>query len=646
MMSAVSTVSGTSFSYDIPAYPDVPETTLSWPAYPAIPHVPDCDIHVGPSSSFSDTLVVDHCLLDCHGHAIRGHGTDPAVVVRNNGILYNCPIDVEQHSTGVKCDDGNCFLLDVSCHGDKNFNECVLVKNHAENVVIAGLTAKDSNGKFGVQALEAYDANVFIIASEIKNQRNDGVKAVRINNLVTAFLKSTYNEGDGIDAYLVNHFVVLLASEFSYNYDEGIDATRPEKLLIAASEAKNNKHNGLEASGSSGDYINIIGSYFDNNGFGAPQGDQYKKERNGMYIEGTEKVDIWSTRAEYNKGDGYFLKTTKYVNLYDSYAAYNQADGIDLRHIHEAKLDSVNAYQNYLTGLRAVGNGEIYVEHNSNFYENGQTPASFEANNLAGINIKNMQKAYIDETSSYDNHGDGVVLKNVADVDIKYSYAERNGDDGFDIETATYVDISYETYAANNGENGFRLKDIGELKIDEDVKSYGNHGRGFDLRDVDHAEIYKTKSYNNGKDGFYALEVQYFSVQESESVNNEKDGFFMDNGNINAQVNFHNVIACNNHDDGMDFQEGFDDGTLFFDPSDQIFSCDNRQLDLQFDGVIDVNIGSTSDLVGPTPSNRRRATVFADITADTCADKNGDENIQECKDLEIAPCDHFVCPSY
>ena len=277
MMSAVSAVSGISFSYDIPAYPDVPETSLSWPAYPDYPNVPDCDIHVDSGSKFSETLVVDHCLLDCKGHAIRGHGTNPAVVVRNNGILFDCPIDVERHSTGVQCDDGNCFLFDVSCEGDKDFNECVLVKNHAENAVIVGLTAIDSNGKFGVQALEAYDANVFIIESTIKNQRNDGVKAVRINNLITAYLNSNDNKGDGIDAYLVNHLVILLESTFNNNNDEGIDVTRAENLLIYASEANDNKRNGLEASGSSGDYINIIGSYFDKNGFGAPQGDQYKK---------------------------------------------------------------------------------------------------------------------------------------------------------------------------------------------------------------------------------------------------------------------------------------------------------------------------------------------------------------------------------
>jgi hypothetical protein len=646
MMAAVSDVSATSsFGYDIAAFPEVPDTTLTWSSVPDIPHVPPCEhIDVSPHSTFFHTIEVDHCLLDCRGNAIRGQGLDPAVRVRNNGILYNCPIDVDRYATGVLCDQGDCFLLSISCQGNKDFNECVLVKNHAENVVIAGMSAVDSNGKHGVNALEAYNANLYIIESEIKNQRNDGIKALRIQNLYVSYVNSSSNKGDGVDMYDMN-FAMVLESQFYNNVDEGIDATRILDFLVALSEAKDNLNNGLEIIASSQDYVNIIDSYFDSNGFGTKK----TKERNGVYIEGPHEVDILRTRAEYNNGDGVFLQNAQRLAVDSSYAAYNGADGFDLRHMTDANFYSVESYENNLAGLRAVGNGEIYIEQQSKFYQNGKD-SRHEYHDRAGVTIKNMRKVYIDETDSYDNSGDGFVVLNVADVDIQHSKSERNENDGFNIATSANVEIKYETAAANNGDAGIRLKDIDYLKFDEHVKAYENRGRGFDLRDIGHADVYKTDSYKNGNDGFYAFEVQYFNVQESDAVENGKDGFFIDNGNVHTEVNFNDVVACNNLDDGMDFQEGFDEGTLLFDPSDGVFACFNHELDLQFDGVIDVNIGGTFDLVAPASSriqgSSNHRAIYADISADTCGDKHGNVDIQECKDLEIAACGDFVCPTY
>ncbi|KAL3908234.1 MAG: hypothetical protein SGILL_008558, partial [Bacillariaceae sp.] len=455
----------------------------------------------------------------------------------------------------------------------------------------------DSNGKHGVKAVEAYRANVFLIDSEIQNQRMDGVLATGINNLIMWKVSSSFNRADGVDVRNVATNAIALVSTFSGNYDDGFDSKHGAKnTLLYLSELNDNQHNGLEVEASVNDYITVIATHFDNNGYGTT--DNEKNERNGMYIEGSYKVDVVNSLAEYSKGDGYKMNNIQYLTVDNSKAAYNQADGFDLRHVNDARIYSVESYQNYLTGLRALGNGEIYIEQDSSFYENG-LESQVDYRNRSGLYIQNMKTAYISETSAYDNQGDGFALLNVADVDIEYSKAERNGDDGFDIETSASVDIKYETIAADNADIGFQLKDIARLYVDDYIKAYDNGGRGFDIRDVDHVEIYKTESYKNGKDGFYTFEVQFFYVQESQAVQNGKDGFFVDNGQVHSEVIYDKVIACENHDDGMDFQEGFDDGSLWFTPEEDVFSCDNKQLDLQFDGEIDVSFG-TADLVAPS----------------------------------------------
>jgi Right handed beta helix region len=648
---SLSDVSASYFGYDIPEYPTITDVPRAWAGKPDfVPLEPCKEIYIDSNTKFDHTIEVDHCLLDCKGHALRGHDIDPVVYVRNGGQLVNCPVEVEQYGTGIVCDNGDCFLLDVSCHGDKNFDECVLVKNQAKNVVVLLLEAVDPNGTYGLRAINAYNANIWLEDSKIQYQRKDGVLATHISNLVMSHDDISYNKWDGVDARNVANYVVGLASYFNDNGDDGFDTKRIKNFVFAFNEANRNKKNGLEIVATRDAYLGIFHSHLDNNGFGTRE-DQ-NDNQNGLFIEGPNTVDMTQVFAQYNKGDGVKMNNVHYLNVHDSEAAYNQADGFDLRRITRAKLYKVQAYQNKLTGVRAFANGELYVEDDSNFFENG-LDSRFESKNRSGLSVVNTKKAFISGTTSYKNGGYGFFTNNVPELYIEYTKAYENHDDGFDIETSANVEIKYDTVSSNNKANGFSLADISRLYFSEHVQAFYNEKRGFDIQDVDHVEVRKTDSFNNYEDGFYIAEVQYFYVEASVSARNLKDGIFVDNGKVHTEVVFNDVIACENKDDGMVFQEGFDEGALWFTPNDDVFSCDNGDLDLQFDGDFDFDFGS-SDLQAAdfqpsattTTNVQARSFGINDITADTCADANGDERVLACQELNIAPCHSFVCPSF
>lgn len=652
LSTTVSAVSATGyFGYDIPEYPTVAESSMDWPAKPELDHLDDCKgINVGANTKLDRTIVVDHCLLDCKGYTLRGPNLDPVVYVRNGGQLVNCPIKVEQWKTGVVCDDGDCFLIDVSCQGDKNFDECVLVKNRAKDVVILKLEAVDPNGAYGLRAINAYTANIWLEASNIQKQRKDGVLAKGVNNLILSHDIVSANKRDGVDVRNVAKYVVALESNFNENGDEGFDTKRVRNFLFAYSEASRNHANGLEVTATCKANVGLFYSRLDENGVGTAENEDDKQ--NGLLLEGPKKVEMVQMYAKANKGDGFKMNNVYFLDVKDSQAVQNEADGFDLRHITSTKLYQVTANENYLTGVRSSGNGELYVEDNSEFYQNG-VDARFDSKQRSGILISNTKKAFISETSSYKNGGYGFFTNNVPEIYIEYTKAYENHDDGFDIETSADVDIQYETISYNNKANGFTLTDVTQLTINDHVKASYNAKRGFDIQDVDHVKVYKTDSIYNDEDGFYVSAVQYFYAEGSVSAYNGKDGIFVDNGKVHTEVEYNDVIACENKDDGMVFQEGFDDGSFWFTPNYDVISCFNHDLDLQFDGIIDVTFGS-SDFVasepGPATASSVQARSFGgvnDITADTCADKNGDENTQACKDLSIAPCPaHFKCPTF
>ncbi|KAG7345931.1 hypothetical protein IV203_004998 [Nitzschia inconspicua] len=623
----ISGVFGGYYDYEIPAYPDVAENTMAWPAKPEFVPLNACKgIHVGLDTKFDYTIEVDHCLLDCNGYALRGQGLDPVVYVRNGGQLVNCPINVEQDSTGVVCDKGDCFLLDVSCHGEKNFDECVLIKNRARNVVMLLLEAIDPNGANGVRALQACDANIWLEGSNIQNQRKDGVSVTKIKNLIMNHNEISYNGLSGVDARNVANYVVALASYFNDNGDKGFDAKRTKNFLFAFNEANRNQKKRVT-------------------------GDD-KSNKNGLYIEGPNKVEIVDVYAQYNHGDGFNMNNVHYLMVRNSYAAYNKADGFDLRRITNAKIYKVDAYQNYLAGLRSFANGELYVEDSSVFYENG-LDTSVASKDRSGLFVAKTKKAFISETSSYKNGGYGYFVYDVSELYIEYTKAYENYDDGFDIETSAEVEILNDTTSVNNQGNGFTLTDIARLYISEHIQASYNENRGFDIQDVGHVEIRATDSFKNKADGFYLSAVQYISAEGSVSAHNGKDGIFIENGKVPTEVVYDDVVACENGDDGMVFQGGFDDESFWFTPKYDVFSCDNHDLDLQFDGIVDVSFVSSdsaaSEKASYTASDGVHANEYRginDITADTCADKNGDEHVQPCKDLNIAPCAYFVCPSF
>jgi nitrous oxidase accessory protein NosD len=648
-MASALTLSADYFGHEIPEYPSVPETAFTWISKPLIAPLELCNgISVDSNARFDHTIEVDHCLLDCKGHDLRGRGVDPVVYVRNGGQLVNCPIEVEKDSTGVVCDNGDCILVDVSCQGDKNFDECVLVKKDAKDVIILLLNAEDSNGTYGVRAIQAYDANLWIEASKIQNQRKDGVLVTQIKSLIMSHVDISYNGWDGVDARNVANYVVALASYFNDNGDEGFDTKRIKNFLLATSEANRNKRNGLEIVATSDAYVGIFDCHFDNNGLGTA--DNEDPNQSGALIEGPDKVEIAKSYAQYNKGDGYNLRNVHFLTVTESYASYNEADGFDLRRITEAKLFKVNSFQNYLTGVRYTASGELYVEDNSSFYENGQDTL-LTSRDRSGLTVINTKKVFILESSSYQNGGYGFFTDAVSEIYIEYTQAYDNHDDGFNITTSTDVDIKYDTASSNNKGDGFALRDITRLSISEHVKAFLNEFRGFDIQDVDRVEIRKTDSFKNLEDGFYVFAVQYLHLEESFGAHNRKDGFFVDNGNVHAEVVYKNVVACENQDDGMVFQDGIDERSFWFTPNNDVFSCDNYDLDLQFDGVFDVSFGP-SDVVeesieqSPTTTTNLSVGGVNDITADTCADQNGDENVQACKDLNISPCSNFVCPTF
>jgi hypothetical protein len=650
-MTSALTLSTDYFGYEIPEYPAVPETSLTWASKPLIAPLELCKgIGVDASSKFDFTIEVDQCLLDCKGYALRGQGVDPVVYVRNGGQLVNCPIEVEQYSTGVACDDGDCILVDVSCQGNKDFDDCVLVKKDAKDVVILHLNAEDPNGTYGVRAINARDANLWIEVSKIQNQRKEGVLATQIKSLIMSHVDISYNGWDGVDARNVANYVIALASFFNDNGDEGFDTKRIKNFLFAASEANRNKRNGLAIVATSHAYVGIFDSHFDNNGLDTAEDED--NNQNGVFIEGPNKVEIATSYAQYNKGDGYNLNNIHFSTVTQSYASYNEADGFDLRRISEAKLSNVNSFQNYLAGVRSIANGELYVEDSSSFYENGQD-TRFKSRDRSGLAVINTKKLFIRETLSFQNVGYGVFADAVPEVYVEYTQAYENHDDGFDIATATDVDIKYETTSSKNKGNGFSLNDITRLSIAENVKAFQNDLRGFDIQDVDHVEIHKTDSFKNLEDGFYVSAVQYLYVEESFGSRNGKDGFVVNNGNVHAEVVYSNVVACENQDDGMVFQDGIDDGSFWFTPNNDVISCQNHDLDLQFDGVFDVSFGPSdvqeSDVQttsATTSVQARNSGGINDITADECADKNGNENVQACKDLNLSPCLDFACPTF
>jgi hypothetical protein len=431
------------------------------------------DSQQGDSIVVIDTVAVDGCILDCHGHRIRSSVESKSVVtVRNGGIVQNCvvilvpvtyetefefPFNMNDHeedddgwsdATGFLCDSGDCSLRNVSCEVSQTgriqgryFPQCIDVRTGSSpsatgtrSVKIQGGRVVDYHSEYGIAiqtmddetphtaagntTVDSIPTSVTIEDFEIRNQEDDAiwigerVRSVRIVNCILV-----ENGGHGIQllgGYGVE-FVAVMGGQIQDNGRNGINADQDDYIVEGSSQA-----------------------------FGIIQ------------------LLVTGTIIEGNAGDGVSIKSASRVVLDNVTVRGNGDDGIDVKMVATVMLKNVLSENNDQNGFLSLAPRASITVTDSHFISNGNADGSQWER--SGVYIEFADEANISNTIAAENDQTGFYIYDVPMLRMTDVASMENGNDGYRIErsedgssTPVHSVQFQRVRACSNGDDGIDL---------------------------------------------------------------------------------------------------------------------------------------------------------------------------------------------
>mmetsp|Transcript_7001 Transcript_7001/g.20298 ORF Transcript_7001/g.20298 Transcript_7001/m.20298 type:complete len:1066 (+) Transcript_7001:843-4040(+) len=480
----------------------------------------------GVSNSLEKPLVVDACSLDCKFGTLQSTVRDaPIVAVRNGGSVTNCKValvkekdlfeedltlggdatipptslftyyataaqtggttawgtyydQVKHHdpttACGFLCDQGDCFLGQVSCtaiptDGDLNLpmmRECVLVRPGAGTVRITRSPQPEAKSK-----------------SESESNNNDIVPPPNAQMSMAPLVGKTGDVRRIVSAYGIvvdagpnpekesSSETATKHPDFRYytpGNDEDLTKTR---LLVDGVRIENQAYDGIKIVGGA-NTVRITDSdvtYNGKDGIEVQEGQGLKvlavmggslsdNGRNGIHVAanrpysdetsdgstsgvGWDPLEILIADADVgsNGEDGVLVmgNRVKEVVLDGVKVQDNALDGIDVWNAGAVRLQGVVSKHNAQNGLAVEAIGAEVEIANSVFVGNGGDLQNSDGPwKNAGIYMWLSKSATITNSVSNGNGMDGIRIYDVADISLEGVDVIHNGDDGIQIREA------------------------------------------------------------------------------------------------------------------------------------------------------------------------------------------------------------------
>jgi hypothetical protein len=343
--------------------------------------------------------------------------------------------------------------------------------------------------------------------------------------------------------------------------------------------------------------VSVMDSTFNNN------------DSDGLYVEAGSDITLNDVTARRNGGDGAYLDicgctggditltgTNEFIN--------NDGDGLEAYTNGDISLNNVTANRNGDNGGSLFGGGDITLTGTSEF--NNNDDYGLYVVSMGDITLHNVQAnrnddgsgAYLDNsagsgditltgTNEFNNNDDyGLEVLAADDIQINNITANRNGEDGANLETCGCTgdsDITltgtnefnnndgYGLYAGTDGNifisnitanrndyDGAYLGGSGDLKLTGTNEFNNNDGAGLYVEmggDVTLFNVTAYYNYYNGAwiDNTYGTgNVSIYNSNFDYNVEDLADGYAGLNVDSNGFVTLSNVSASNNGGDGAD----------------------------------------------------------------------------------------------
>jgi hypothetical protein len=239
----------------------------------------------------------------------------------------------------------------------------------------------------------------------------------------------------------------------------------------------------------------------------------YDNGDDGIDVMDGGGVELCETWSKYNDEDGIDIERVGYATVKDSVVCYNDDQGIDIDYIGgDGGCVSDKGCEESEYGL--VELKRVWAEKN---YDDG-------------LNIQCAGDVVIKDGNYNKNEDDGIRLAGVDDVFIENINATCNADDGLDMDgtlaclapAADHVFIDYAEFSYNGGE-GIDMELVNEVKIEE-VSANGNGADGMSVILANLLDVYYAEFSENGDDGIDTDCVKTIVLDDVWAKENYDDG--------------------------------------------------------------------------------------------------------------------------
>lgn len=376
---------------------------------------------------------------------------------------------------GFLCDEGDCFLENVSCsvvHEDdmdidgnsKNKNalpasyrpspgsllvmrECVLVKSGAADVTVkGGLVTEDD------RIVTMY--GIVVDAAKSNEEEEDEDEAIQA---------PVEEEGEGEENQTTTTTTTRLFVDNVTIENQAFDGIKiiggVETVRITDSTLSGNGNNGIDVDGG-GDGLElfaVFGGSIENNGKSGIDVSQRRRRRRSKSIDKEEEsldteteMVIADVSINNNQGNGILVVRVDKVAIDNTVLDGNRFNGIDVREANAISLQGVVSKNNVQNGLSVEAIGADVDIKNSIFLANGYDLDNNRSPHWkrAGVYMWLSKRVTITNSVSNNNSMDGFLIYDVPNLSMIDVDAMRNGDDGVQIRESSAA-YGYD-YTANS----------------------------------------------------------------------------------------------------------------------------------------------------------------------------------------------------
>ena len=425
--------------------------------------------------------------VDCSSGTIAAVMSDaqPGDTIRITGT---CNETVVVDKDGITLDGGESAVID----GAAADAAVILVKGH-RNVTIKGLTVR--NGLIGIHADGGAAVGLENVTARNNNRGADGRDGdgIRITASVASFaasIRSTNNDGDGIDVFHASSVRATVGShsvEVNGNGGLGIDLDLGSSFGMRGTiTVTDNTHGGLLIRRTSAAFFLGDSATFSDNG------------GSGVHVGGGSSATLAVQSAEFNSngGSGVSVSEGSTATFYGAAIEFNNngGSGVSVFEGSTATLSgaAINGNQGYaglwVTRGSTVIADNLTVENNAlrgiGVFRNSHLElygSVLSGNGHYGVGTATAgATAVLEKVTSKDNASHGISAHSHSHVDLRSSTITDNGSHGIFAPHNAHIDIEDSTITGNATDIeagvlsriGWENSTVGTMICDDSVLTY------------------------------------------------------------------------------------------------------------------------------------------------------------------------------